>query len=77
MGIVLRNVHRNELLCVLVKIFSCSNAKKKTERLKGFNFSHVYWWFSNDVMAVKGLRNCLSDVTADFCTWQTLPPAQT
>ena len=44
------------MLCVLMEILSHASAKKKTKRLEGFIFCTFYGWFSNDVMAVKGLR---------------------
>ena len=33
--------------------------KKKTKRLKSFTFLYLYWSFSSDVMAVKGLNKHL------------------
>ena len=39
-----------------MEILSHASVKKKTKRLKGFNFHTFYGWFSNDIMAVEGLR---------------------
>ena len=52
------------MLCVLMEILSRASAKKKkkrkkkekNKRFKGFKFLHFYDSFSNDIMAVKGLR---------------------
>ena len=42
------------MLCVLMKILSHASAKKKTKRLKGFEFRTVIS-FSSDIMAEKRL----------------------
>ena len=38
-----------------MKILSHASAKKKTKRIKGFKF-RTFMSFSNDIMAVKGLK---------------------
>ena len=43
------------MLCVLIKVLSHANVKKKTNVL-GFKISHFYWSFSSDIIAVKGLK---------------------
>ena len=43
------------LLCVLMKILSHASAKKKTKRLKGFEFHIITGLFSSYTMAEKGL----------------------
>ena len=47
------------MLLVLMKILSHAYAKKKTKRPKGFQISRLYWPFSSDIMAVKGLIFCV------------------
>ena len=42
-----------QCICVLMKILSHAAAKKKTNRLKGFEFLQFYGSFSSDIMAVK------------------------
>ena len=44
------------VLCVLMKIFSQASAKKKTKMLKGFKFPKLYWLFSSEIVAVKGVN---------------------
>ena len=51
--------HLLSLLCVLIKILSHSSAKKKTEKLKGFDFRTFSWSCSSDITAVKGLKKGL------------------
>ena len=29
--------------------------RKRRKKTQGFQISHLYWWFSNDIVAVKGL----------------------
>ena len=42
------------MLCILIKILLHASVKQTTKRLMGFKFSHFYWSFSNDIVAVKG-----------------------
>ena len=44
------------ILCVLMKILSNANAKKKTKRFKDIIFRTFIVSFSSDIMAAKGLR---------------------
>ena len=43
------------MLCVLMKILSCTGLIKKTRKTSGFEILHVWVSFSNDFIAVKGL----------------------
>ena len=49
--------HLFSMLCALMKVLSHASVKKKTKKLKGFKFHAFYGSFSNDIMAVKGLKN--------------------
>ena len=44
------------MLCVLTKTLSHAGAKKENKKAEGFQVLHFYWSFSNDIMAVKGLK---------------------
>ena len=44
------------MLCVLMKIVSCTSAKEKTKRPKRFKFGTGYWSFLRDIVAVTGLK---------------------
>ena len=46
--------HVLSMLCVFIKLFSHANAKQKTERVSNFS---LYWLFSSDTVAVKGLSH--------------------
>ena len=48
------------MLCVLTEILSVLHIKRETKKkerlLKAFQISHFYWSYSNDIVAVKGLK---------------------
>ena len=47
--------HLLSMLCVWMKILSHASAKKETKKAEGFQISRLYWSFSSDIKAVKGL----------------------
>ena len=61
--------HLFSVLSVLMRILSHANAKKKMKKAYGFQILHFYGSFSNDIMAVKGLRVRFEQVEEDY-TWK-------